>query len=63
MRVLCVVFSVLLLFSLAIPGGCMPKGICSGYCSYTCAKRDEWSLRHSCGKKKYCCIPLPKKGK
>uniref|UniRef100_A0A8C6JHF5 Uncharacterized protein n=1 Tax=Melopsittacus undulatus TaxID=13146 RepID=A0A8C6JHF5_MELUD len=38
------------------------KGSCAGYCSHMCAKRDEWTFSHSCGKM-YCCIPPPKKGK
>ncbi|XP_051470391.1 small basic protein 1-like [Apus apus] len=62
MRVLCVVLAVLLLFSLASPGYGQPKGFCGGYCSYTCAKRDEWSFSQSCGKM-FCCIPPPEKGK
>ncbi|XP_075004091.1 small basic protein 1-like [Calonectris borealis] len=62
MRVLCVVFVVLLLFSLATPGYGQPKGTCGGYCSYMCGKRDEWTFSQSCGKM-YCCIPPPKKGK
>ncbi|XP_019330114.1 small basic protein 1-like [Aptenodytes patagonicus] len=62
MRVLCAVFAVLLLFSLATPGYGQPKGSCGGYCSYMCAKRDEWTFSQSCGKM-YCCIPPPKKGK
>lgn len=45
-----------------ITGYGQPKGACGGYCSYMCAKRDEWTFSHSCGKM-YCCIPPPKKGK
>ncbi|XP_040406600.1 small basic protein 1 [Cygnus olor] len=62
MRVLCVVFAVLLLFSMATPGYGQPKGFCAGYCSYSCAKTDEWTFHQTCGKM-YCCIPPPKKGK
>ncbi|KFP65129.1 Small basic protein 1 [Cariama cristata] len=62
MRVFCAVFAVLLLFSLATPGHGQAKGGCNGYCSYICAKRDEWSFSESC-RKMYCCTPPPKKGK
>uniref|UniRef100_A0A493T7I0 Uncharacterized protein n=1 Tax=Anas platyrhynchos platyrhynchos TaxID=8840 RepID=A0A493T7I0_ANAPP len=62
MRVLCVVFAVLLLFSMAVPGYGQKKGFCAGYCSYSCAKTDEWTFHQTCGKM-YCCIPPPKKGK
>ncbi|XP_065488867.1 small basic protein 1-like [Caloenas nicobarica] len=62
MRVICMVFAVLLLFSLATLGYGQHKGACPGYCSYMCDKTDEWGFSHSCGKM-YCCIPSPKKGK
>ncbi|XP_064002889.1 small basic protein 1-like [Pogoniulus pusillus] len=62
MRLLCWVFATLLLFSLASPGCGQYKGACDGYCAHLCAKRDEWTFSHTCGKM-YCCIPPPKKGR
>ncbi|XP_019469194.1 small basic protein 1 [Meleagris gallopavo] len=62
MRLLCVLFAVLLLFSLATPGYGQHKGTCKGYCASACNKKDEWTFHQSC-KKMYCCLPPPKKGK
>uniref|UniRef100_A0A8C5TR17 Beta-defensin n=1 Tax=Malurus cyaneus samueli TaxID=2593467 RepID=A0A8C5TR17_9PASS len=62
MRVLCVLFAVLLLFSLASPGHGQPKGFCDGYCSHACGETEEWSFSPYC-EELHCCIPSPKKGK
>ncbi|NP_001304068.1 ovodefensin B1 precursor [Gallus gallus] len=62
MRLLCVLFAVLLLFSMAAPGYRKRKGTCKGYCAPTCNKKDEWSFHQSC-KKMYCCLLPLKKGK
>ncbi|XP_021248101.1 small basic protein 1-like [Numida meleagris] len=62
MRLLCVLFAVLLLFSMAAPGHGQLKGICKGYCSSVCEKKDMWTIHRSC-KKAYCCLPPLKKGK
>uniref|UniRef100_A0A8C9FX77 Beta-defensin n=1 Tax=Pavo cristatus TaxID=9049 RepID=A0A8C9FX77_PAVCR len=62
MRLLCVLFAVLLLFSMATPGYGQYKGTCKGHCASACNKKDEWTFHQSC-KKKYCCLSPPKKGK
>ena len=59
----CLIFSLITHLSLPpFAGYGQSKGSCDGYCSYMCAKRDEWTFSRSCGKM-YCCIPPPKKGK
>ncbi|XP_032299368.1 small basic protein 1-like [Coturnix japonica] len=62
MKLLCVLFAVLLLFSMAVPGYGQYEGACKGFCASVCGKRDEWTFRRFC-KNKYCCLPPPKKGK
>uniref|UniRef100_A0A8B9PYP7 Uncharacterized protein n=1 Tax=Apteryx owenii TaxID=8824 RepID=A0A8B9PYP7_APTOW len=62
MKLLCVVFAVLLLFSVAAPGYGQSKNVCDGYCSPACGKTDEWTFHPACVKM-YCCVPPPKKGK
>lgn len=59
----CLTFSLITHLSLLPTTGYgQSKGTCDGYCSYVCAKRDEWTFSQSCAKM-YCCIPPPKKGK
>uniref|UniRef100_A0A8B9QQF8 Uncharacterized protein n=1 Tax=Anas platyrhynchos TaxID=8839 RepID=A0A8B9QQF8_ANAPL len=63
MRVLCVVFAVLLLFSMAAPGKrATRRAFAQGTAPTRVPKRTEWTFHQTCGKM-YCCIPPPKKGK
>uniref|UniRef100_A0A8C3R2P1 Beta-defensin n=1 Tax=Cyanoderma ruficeps TaxID=181631 RepID=A0A8C3R2P1_9PASS len=62
MRVLCLLFAVLLLFSLATPGHGQFKGFCDGYCAPVCGETEEWSSHPYCDELQ-CCVPSPKKGK
>ncbi|NXX81133.1 CYGN protein, partial [Urocolius indicus] len=63
MRFLYLVFAVVLLVSLAVPGYGQRMKYCPdmGYCSSKCAKGDMWALSYDC--KKFCCISPSWKGK
>ncbi|XP_061847021.1 cygnin-like [Colius striatus] len=63
MRFLYLIFAVVLLVSLTVPGYGQIMKHCPdvGYCASKCTKVDVWAHSYNC--KKFCCIPPIWKGK